>query len=183
MRERKHIRLRNHDYSSPGVYFITICTDNRKHFFGEITNMQMTYTPIGEIALQYWNEIPHHFPQIKLRAFVIMPNHIHGIMQIICRDTACRVPTNDDADNVGSCHGMTPQYNQFSNPIKGSISTIIGQYKSSVTRWCNKNDHSYFGWQSKFHDHVVRSREEYDRITNYINTNIQNWKDDCFFSK
>src|SRR5664279_5405415 len=75
-------RMKNWDYSWPGLYFITICTDGREHYFGEITNRQMHINETGELAQTFWMEIPTHFPFIILDAFMIMPNHIHGIIII-----------------------------------------------------------------------------------------------------
>ncbi len=80
---RKSYRLKGYDYSAHGSYFLTICTQNREHFFGEIKNGKMEYTELGNIANQIWNEIPDHFPNFELDAFVVMPNHIHGILNIV----------------------------------------------------------------------------------------------------
>jgi putative transposase len=166
---RKNIRLRGYDYSSNGCYFITICTHNREYFFGKIENKKFEYSPIGAIAYTFWNEIPRHFPQVQLGAFVIMPNHIHGIVEIV----------NDDF--VGTRHGMSLQnhQNEFGKTIPGSIAAIIGQFKSSVTRWCNKNE-LIFAWQSRFYDNVIRNYVDYERIENYIQNNVANWDKDKF---
>ncbi|WP_396174147.1 transposase [Flavobacterium sp.] len=75
-------RLQNWDYSSNGAYFITICTQNREHYFGEIKDAAMQLSTIGQLAEQYWKEIPNHFPFVELENFVVMPNHIHGILII-----------------------------------------------------------------------------------------------------
>ena len=82
MRNRKSIRLKNYNYSSKGFYFVTICTKDRKCFFGQIENNILQLSDIGELAKIFWNEIPQHFPNTELGEFVIMPNHIHGIIQI-----------------------------------------------------------------------------------------------------
>jgi len=114
MKARKHIRLRNFDYSSQAWYFITICTKNRRQTLGEIEDGKMHLSAIGEQANLYWNEIPKHFPHIELGEFIIMPDHIHGIIGI-----------------VRSRHGVTQssQTNQFGKTIAGSLSAIIGQFK------------------------------------------------------
>jgi REP element-mobilizing transposase RayT len=167
--DRKNTRLHGYDYSSIGSYFITICTHNREYFFGEIENKKFEFSPIGAIAYIFWNEIPRHFPQVRLGEFVIMPNHIHGIIEIV----------NDDF--VGSRHGMSLQnhQNKFGKTIPGSISAIIGQFKSAVTRWCNKNGFN-FAWQSRFYDNVIRSHVDYERIENYILNNVAYWEQDKF---
>ncbi len=112
MIERKLLRLKNWDYSKDGVYFITICCHNKQKFFGNICNDHFTLSKIGEISTQYWHEIPEHFSHVKLDEFVIMPNHIHGL---IILDHSLVGPRHGVAlhsiieNNVGSCHGMTLQ--------------------------------------------------------------------------
>jgi len=129
----------------------------------------MEYSPIGAITYVYWNEIPKHFPRVQLGAFVIMPNHIHGIIEIV------------DDDVVGPRHGVAlHKKNEFGKTISGSISAIIGQIKSSVTRWCNKNGFD-FAWQSRFYDNIIRSNNDYERIEKYIMNNVVNWDRDKFF--
>ena len=91
-------RLQNWDYGSNGVYFITICTADRNHYFGEILEMQLNASEMGKLAQQYWIEIPHHFPSVKLGDFVIMPNHIHGIL-IIEKNTEIS-DMNDSKDAI-----------------------------------------------------------------------------------
>lgn len=191
---RKHIRLRGYDYSSEGLYFITICTKSRKYFFGNIKNQKFEYSPVGAIAYTYWNEIPKHFPNIILGEFAIMPNHIHGIVEIGPIDRPSH--GEESESSVGTRHGLSPQdsqnksfedsdkkssknLNEFGKTIPGSVSAIIGQFKSSVTRWCNKNGFA-FEWQSRFHDHIIRDEPEFFRIENYIINNVKNWNDDKF---
>jgi putative transposase len=148
-KERKHIRLSDWDYSSSGIYFITICCHDRQHFLGRIINNEINYSKIGLIAMQYWLAIPEHFPHVKLDEYIIMPNHIHGILILNNRSAGTRHGVSLQTQyehNARSCHGMTtpsiqmePNRNQFAKPIKNSVSVIINQYKSSVKRWCNKN--------------------------------------------
>ncbi len=166
MQKRKHIRLRNYDYSSCGLYFITIAIRNKKCLFGKIENVEMQYTELGKIALLNWQEIPNHYKQIKLHDYVVMPNHIHGILEIL--------PQENEKEK---------ECNAFSKTVKGSISSIIGKYKASVTRWCNKNGYSHFKWQERFYDHVIQNEKSYDFISDYIITNPQNWKKDIFYYK
>lgn len=176
LKRRKHIRLRNFDYSSKGAYFITICTKDRENFFGKIKNDEMILNSIGKIAYECLINIPDHFSHAEMDVFIVMPNHIHCILFL--------------DKSVGASHGMPhngvplqpiPQYNQFSKPVAGSVSVIINQFKSSVKRWCNKNDHKYFQWQSRFHDHVIRNENEYKQIKQYIINNPANWNTDKFF--
>jgi REP element-mobilizing transposase RayT len=118
--DRKHIRLSDWDYSSEGIYFITICCRDRQPFFGKIINNRMDSSAIGLISTQYWLEIPDHFPHVKLDEFVVMPNHIHGI---IILDYSLAGPRHGVAlqlrswGDVGSCHGMTLPARQEQNQI------------------------------------------------------------------
>jgi REP element-mobilizing transposase RayT len=202
-RNRKNIRLKGYDYSSKGLYFITICTKDREHYFGEIENQKFEYSPIGAIAYTFWNEIPNHFRNIRLGEFKIMPNHIHGIIEIgrtghglsqvrtrhgVSQQSSSEFPVGPPhgvADGMpnGPSHGTADRIsnkNEFGKTIPGSVSVIIGQFKSSVTRWCNENDFN-FAWQSRFHDHIIRNESEYYRIEQYIINNVANWRDDKFF--
>lgn len=166
---RKSIRLKGWDYSKEGLYFITICTKNKECLFGSVQNGTMELNEIGWIADQYWKEIPKHYHHVKLHEFILMPNHLHGIIQIVSQYNA------DDDYNA-------PQTRKFGNPIPGSISTIINQYKSSVKRWCNQNGYENFKWQSRFHDHIIGSTEEFNRIERYIRNNPMNWHNDEMYT-
>jgi REP element-mobilizing transposase RayT len=201
LKDRKHIRLRNYDYSSDGWYFVTICTGDRECCFGKIENQMMYPSEIGIQAELMWNEIPQHFPTAELGTFVVMPNHIHGIIGIdnikkcdfggvvACNDrtilpidrgdVACNVPTMPHPDT-------TPAKNEHMasiSPKQGTLSVMLRSYKSAVTKWCNENHISNFAWQSRFHDHVIRNQEEFDRIENYILNNVANWNSDKFYSE
>ena len=184
---RRSMRLKGYDYSQEGLYFITICVQNRNCWFGNIENGDMELNEIGIIANKYWMEIPNHYPQVKLHEHIIMPNHLHGIIEIvgICHGKSL----HDDAGNtVGTCHGMSlsqPKSHErhFAKPISGSVSTIINQYKSSVKRWCNKNNYEYFQWQSRFNDHIIRNEQSLETISNYILNNPTKWVDDKFYNK
>lgn len=193
--KRKSIRLKGYDYSQEGLYFITICVKDRECLFGKIENGEMILNELGNIADNFWMEIPKHYPQIELHEYVVMPNHLHGVIEIITTDNATGgvvgtrhgVSLPDTTDNtVGTSHGMSLQHQshdrKFGKPITGSISTIINQYKSSVKRWCNKNGHEYFQWQSRFHDHIIRSADDYLKISNYIVNNPAKWQEDKFYA-
>ena len=181
-------RLPNHNYAANGWYFVTICTRDRQHFFGNIETLpnvktlqcnvstdQMQLSPIGKIAQQYWVDIPHHFAHTYIDAYVIMPNHIHGII-VVDR------PVNDLETlqcNV-STHPRSPQQDFLSqiSPRPGSLSTIIRSYKSAVTRWCRKNGFADFNWQSRFYEHIVRADGSLTRIQQYIINNPIKWASD-----
>ena len=111
----KSARLPNWDYGSNGMYFITICTQNRVHFFGKIINKKMQLNEIGEMAEKYWNEIPQHFPFVKLDAFVVMPNHIHGILIIDKMDDGVVSSVGRDVAMQRLYHKRIHQYQKSKN--------------------------------------------------------------------
>jgi len=213
LHHRKSIRLKGYDYSQEGLYFITVCIHNRKCLFGEIfgadvvwvKNFQPTQEMIlnetGKIANDCWLEIPKHFPNVVLHEYIIMPNHVHGIIELnrvesVGTRHVVSLPDNsetsvgpshvmalpDDTDNIIRPSHVMARQNQFSKPIPGSISVIIQQYKSSVTRIVNKNNISDFRWQSRFYEHIIRNELSFQKIADYIINNPKNWQDDDFFN-
>jgi putative transposase len=159
-------------YGWSGAYFITICTQNRKHFFGEIENGKMKLSNCGVLADVFWHQIKHHAQNISLGSFVVMPNHIHGIL-ILNNDTI-------ETRHTFSNNEQTISQNRFQNQGKNTVSSIIGSYKSAVTKHANRLQIE-FGWQSLFYDHIIRNDTEYQRINDYIETNPENWDKDKFF--
>lgn len=153
-------RLHTWNYGSNAPYFVTICTHERECFFGKIVEtpnlgVSNTLSPIGQLAQKYWDEIPNHFPFVKLGAFVVMPNHVHGIIII---DNPVQTP------NLG---------------VSTTLGTIINQYKRAVTIGA-RHINPVFAWQSRFHDHIIRDDRSFQNISNYINRNPLNWKGDKF---
>lgn len=183
----------NWDYRANAGYFVTICTKNRKCFFGNIPpkTMQgndflslMQLSQIGKIAYDFWLEIPIHFPFVKLDEFVVMPNHVHGIVIIekpdgteieTGRSVVCNDPTKNGDNSIKN--------EQMANisPKSGSLSAIIRSYKSAVTKNVRKIN-SNFAWLPRFHDHIIRNEMEFSRIANYIKNNPRNWNEDKFRS-
>ena len=161
-----------HDYDG-GSYFITICTKDREHFFGEIVDGEMVLSDIGKYTQKCIEEITQHNPYAEIPQYVIMPNHIHLIVIITApdgRDVPWRVSTtgkNETMQNIAN--------------KQGRLSTAIGGFKQSVTRFANENTLD-FAWQPRFHDHIVRDTPEMNRIADYIENNVANWKDDEFYT-
>lgn len=161
-RRRRHVRLRKHDYSSPGLYFITCCVQDRICSLGFIENDQLVLSNIGVIVKAHWEAIPQHYAHVKLHEFVIMPNHIHGVIEL-----------HYGEDNLTTLKHRT--LNQFAKPISGSISMIINQYKGGVRRWCKYHGYPEFRWQGRFYDHVIRNQQAYWAICRYIRNNPAKW--------
>lgn len=183
-------RLQNWDYSWSAAYFITICTTNREHYFGEIQNGKMILSNAGVLADVCWNEIKNHAKNIELGAFIVMPNHVHGILILNNDDNY----NNNNNNNVETGHALSLRSEQseqsqsdktigqqrFQNIGKNSISSIIGGYKSAVTKHANRLGFE-FGWQTRFHDHIIRDEKSFETISNYIINNPTNWGNDKFY--
>ena len=204
------IRLQNWDYRWAGSYFITICTKNREHFFGEIINGKMNLSNIGVLADIFWHEIKNHAKNIKLDAFVVMPNHIHAILTLnggYIDDEMISDPGEiNDGDNgggmadmaaaiVGTGHALSLQsqqsqqsqqksigQNRYQNIGKNSVSSIIGSYKSAVTKHARRLGYT-FEWQRLYYDHLIQNKNSYYHISNYIRNNVKKWEEDRFFGE
>ncbi len=174
-------RLSEWDYSNRAAYFITICTKNREHFFGEIIHDEKELSEIGMITRQNWLEIPSHFPTIKLDEFVVMPNHIHGILIVskkVCTQMSVKLPI--EKQSISDCDfELMRKKMSLISPKKGSISTIIRSFKSAVTKNATSIQ-PYFAWQPRFHDHIIRSSKTHVIIQQYIRNNPKNWDEDKF---
>ena len=162
-------RLKGYNYSSAGAYFITICTKNKECFFGDVVNKKMEYSKIGEMANRFWLEIKNLHNFIVLDEWIVMPNHVHGILFI----------KNDDSN---STHPVVETYHwhvsTFGKMTKRSISIIINHYKGILKKWCNKNGHGNFNWQPRFHDRIIRDELELNNERQYILNNPANWEKD-----
>lgn len=210
-------RLQNWDYGANGLYFITICTANRECYFGDVlvdttngnvddavetpklcvsitpTTPIMQLSEIGKMAHHFWTEIPNHFPFVELGEFVVMPNHIHGII-IINKPDDNRMNGGVNADGDGETATPTipsataatvnPKRQQTINASKkwnpNTLGVIINQYKRMVTIHARRI-HAEYAWQERFHDHIIRNSAEYLRVSNYIINNPPKWAADIFF--
>ena len=182
-------RLQDWDYGWNASYFITICTANRKLYFGDIiinNNLRpiniMQLSEIGELVHQFWLEIPNQFPFIRLDEFVIMPNHVHGILVID--------KPNDGIYDIDRCDGREA-INRLSTKSKniggitGNKNPMLHENLSRVIRWYkgrttfeSRKIHVDFGWQAGFYDHIIRNPIAYKRIRRYIRNNPENWNCD-----
>ncbi len=176
-------RLQTWDYGSPGLYFITICTKDRKHYFGKIENGEMILNELGLIVNSEWIKTPAIRPDMNLDLgeFITMPNHFHAIIMIGENGFNTVRGGGRDAMHRVSTPAPTPAIptNKF-GPQSKNLGSIIRGFKSAVTTASQKLNME-FGWQERFHDHIIRDEGEFIRISNYIKTNPQNWKEDTFF--
>lgn len=178
---RRSIRLPEYDYSQPGAYFVTIITYQRRHLFGKITDGTMISNPLGQIAAAEWFKTSQLRSYIELFSdeFVVMPNHIHGIIHIdftlpaigtaLQRNAATKqsVPKQCVSKRSAPAHLPEPR----------SLAAVIRAYKSAVTYAINaQNDSRGFPvWQRNYYEHIVRSEKEYLQIQAYIENNPSNW--------
>ena len=166
---RRSIRLPGFDYTQQGAYFVTICSSGRECLFGEIHSGEMHLNTWGGMVSLCWQDIPRHFPSVDLDAFVVMPNHVHGILVL--------------AETVGATHA-SPLPKDTSvhprGPTPQSVAAIVGSLKAAVTKRVNEN-RSTRGqrvWQRNYYEHVIRDEEDYYVIRQYIGHNPQRWVED-----
>ena len=181
---RRSIRLTGYDYTQNGCYFLTICTRNRECLFGEIQNAEMFLSNIGEKVNDCWQEIPNHFPQIVLHDYVIMPNHVHGIIEI------------NNIDAIESNNGVIVGANNYSpanySPLRSStnpaslssrpngtsrtVGSVVRGFKIGVTKQMG-----FSPWQRNYYEHIIRNDESYQNIVQYMAQNPLKWEEDCFY--
>ena len=180
---RRNLRLPEFDYSQPGAYFVTIVTQNRKPFFGSISNGEMILNEMGRIIADLWAAIPVHFSNVEPGEFVVMPYHIHGIIVI----TVGVGHDNEEGTLQETIKGATcvsTISKEPNGPKSGSISAIIGSFKSAATKLFHAiPEHSGERlWQRNFYEHVIKNERDYQAIYNYILANPINWEKDEEFS-
>ncbi|MBI4619200.1 MAG: hypothetical protein HY739_03395 [Desulfobacterales bacterium] len=169
---RRSIRLKGYDYSQQGGYYMTIVTQNRECLFGNVADGKMVLNDAGWVAQTCWLEIPNHFPNVHLDAFIIMPNHIHGIIFII---------DNEMGKSVGVQNFEPLQrsnQNKYQQIISHSIGSIIRGFKIGVTKWFRHNTDIYTVWQRNYWEHVIRDENELNHIREYIINNPLKWESD-----
>ncbi|MFH1620529.1 MAG: transposase [Patescibacteria group bacterium] len=166
LKHRQSRRLPKFDYTTPGAYFVTICTHEKESLFGEIVNNEVVLNEIGKIIVDEWKKTAVIRPYINLDEFVVMPDHFHAVIWITNfyrRGTARRAPTIE----------------RFGQPIAGSIPTVIRAFKSAVTGRINIKDPLYGKiWQHNYYEHIIRNDSELFRIRRYILDNPKQWQID-----
>jgi REP element-mobilizing transposase RayT len=191
---RRSIRLQDYDYSSEGAYFVTMCTQNRECLFGEIVNGQMILNGHGKIVEQCWNDLPNHYDNIELDAYVIMPDHFHGIIFIVSVnsvnsvDSVNAVDSVDSVDSVavGAIHEMArqrlqqQQQQQQQQRRKMLLPKIVGRFKMNSAKQINqmRNTPGISVWQRNYYEHIIRNDKSLENIRNYIINNPVQWYND-----
>ena len=164
---RRSIRIPGYDYSQPGAYFVTICVRGRERLLGDVGDRQVVLNDVGRIVQESWDRISQHFPHVVTDAFVVMPNHVHGVVTI--------------TDHVvGATHAspLQPGENDYPRgPKRGSLGAIVGSFKSAAARRINQS-RGTIGvpfWQRGYYDRIIRNQAEMDRIRKYIDENPIKW--------
>ncbi|ROL55715.1 transposase [Bacteroidetes/Chlorobi group bacterium MS-B_bin-24] len=183
---RRSIRLQGYDYSQNGAYFITLCTHNRECLFGQIQNGQMILNEYGKIVEQCWNNLSNHYDNIELDAYVIMPNHFHGIILI-----------TDNVDNVDNVRAIRElpihelpihelprqqQKQRQQQRRKMLLPKIVGRFKMNSAKQINqmRNTPGISVWQRNYYEHIIRDEKSLENIRNYIINNPAKWQDDDY---
>ena len=157
-------RLPSWDYASPGLYFVTICTKNNEEFFGEIVSEEMFLSDAGRIVSEEWMNTEIIRSNIRLDEWIVMPNHIHGI--IVIMERMKRVET--------------PRRGVFTKWKPGTLGAIINQFKSISTKRIRCSETTAFAWQPRFYDHIIRNEKSLSRIRTYIQNNPMKWEHDRY---
>jgi REP element-mobilizing transposase RayT len=171
--DRRSIRWFAYDYAQAGAYFVTICTHDHVCLFGRVVGEAMELNPAGKAVWECWYAIPRHFPQVALDEFIVMPNHVHGIIVI-----------GDDAGgDVGAHVGAKDGANDYS-PLPGvrgtsrTVGSIVRGFKIGATKWMRRNTKVRAVWQRNYYEHVIRGERALGRIRRYIEDNPGNWMRD-----
>ncbi len=175
--QRKSPRAEFHDYSG-GSYFVTVCTQNKTHYFWEIHNEKMHLSPIGEYCTQQLENVSAHYPYAEIPLYVVMPNHIHAIIRIddnepVSADShRTHGPCVDGSDKLRTHGPCVPTQ-------RTALSVVIGGLKRAVTMFAQRNNIE-FRWQGRYHDHIIRGTRDGNLISEYIENNVARWASDCF---
>ncbi len=193
---RKNIRLKNYDYSQQGAYFVTICVQGRECLFGKVVDGNVVLNDVGKLVDVWWKKIVDKYPTVQLGTYVIMPNHFHGIIDIVGagfpRPSPIERPRIDGkCSRIGGCM-QTGGYSQTSREIAGTgggtpplrqeptLGQIFGFFKYQTTKSINELQKTPGDviWQRGYYEHVIRNDDDYERISEYIIFNPENWVTD-----
>jgi putative transposase len=181
---RRSIRLKNYDYAQQGAYYVTICVNHRECLLGRVADTEIELTDAGRIVAQTWNTLPDRFLTVELDAFVIMPNHVHGILVINESErpgNASIAPTNaslDSAESVGAELALPKKQNPTED--RPTLGRVVQAFKSISAIACNRllNRSGVPFWQRNYWEHVIRDDRDLARLREYIEHNPGTWIED-----
>lgn len=192
---RRSIRMKGYDYAQEGLYFITICCFENRDLFGRIEGGVMVLNEAGKVAERCWKEIPEHFLDVVLHAFVIMPNHVHGILEIVgaknekdADGAGAKDENKNDGNEIGTgAKNFSPvqenipkKFSPHFNSPSRTIGSVVRGFKIGVTKWMRQNTGVLNVWHRNYYDIIIRNEQSYENISNYIVKNPINWRDDRF---
>ena len=191
---RRSIRLKGYDYSQAGMYFVTICIQKHTCLFGKIVGGEMVLNDMGKIVEKCWLEIVQHYPNAILHEYIVMPNHVHGIIELTYDGNDTVGAKNFSPDETSVTPDETPVFSPDDNdartsvigaknfsPLRGTsrtIGAIVRGFKIGVTKQLG-----YSVWQRNYWENIIRDEQSYQRIANYIINNPINWKGDKFYNE
>jgi putative transposase len=177
---RRSIRLKGYDYSQPGVYFVTLVTWGRECLFGEIQSGEMRLSSFGRLAEIEWRRLAIRYERIIEDEFIVMPNHIHGIIWIVEKDEDENVGARQNHIEMTGNVPLASPLPGLRPPLAASLGAIVGAYKSTTARLINgmRRSPGTPVWQRNYHEHIIRNEREWGAIRAYISNNPLNWEQD-----
>lgn len=195
MSDRHAFRAEWHDYNS-GIYFVTICSKDKQHIFGKIKDSIMILSDIGKIVERCILDISNHHTNVELWNHVIMPNHIHMVINVGTqpapvgtRYIASEQPMQTAGQNMGCLRA--PRHGEPCEDFHHncSLAVVVGTFKAAVTRLMRtrciaslQQQQIQTVWQPRYHEHIIRNQRTFENIMNYVDTNIEKWSHDCFYT-
>ena len=165
--DRHSLRLQSYDYSQPGAYFITICTYEKKNLLGNIVDGEMNLTEAGRTIWDIWESLPKRYPEIQLDAFVVMPNHIHGIIMVLYNS------------EVGAIHELPLPRTRIQRR-RMLLPKVVGYFKMNTAKQVNviRDTRGTPVWQRNYYEHIIRNEDQLQRLREYIINNPVRWHED-----
>lgn len=197
MSDRHAFRAEWHDYNS-GIYFVTICSKDKQHIFGKIKDSIMILSDIGKIVERCILDISNHHTNVELWNYVIMPNHIHMVINVGTqpapvgtRYIASEQPMQTAGQHMGCLR--VPRHGEPCEDFhhNSSLAVVVGTFKAAVTRLMRtrciaslqqRQQQIQTVWQPRYHEHIIRNQRAFENIMNYVDTNIEKWSHDCFYT-
>jgi len=159
--QRRSLRLRGYDYAQAGAYFVTICTQGRACLFGDVVDGDVHLNAAWRMVAQCWQDIPNRFPDAALDEFVVMPNHLHGIIVIVGAQFIA--PNDSGAMNSGAMNRAP------------TVGEMVRSFKAVATRMLRQIQYPSFAWQRNYYEHIIRNEDDLARIREYIVNNPLQW--------
>jgi len=176
---RRSIRLDGYDYAEPGAYFVTVCTQGKECLFGEVVDGGMRLNPWGEIVWETWERLPCHYPSVESDAFVVMPNHVHGVIFLVgagFKPARANDSPRNDTEAESRRAGFKP-----APTIRRGLPEIVRALKTFSARRINENRETpgVRVWQRNYYKHVIRDDAEWNLVREYIAHNPECWGEDA----